>query len=74
MPIFIACMAILGIYLNKEVWPKIPKSYYKYLVLLMSIVLMFLFIILKLPMSINTFSIFLFSLISFGMFTFFKSR
>ncbi len=55
MAIFIACITILGIYLQKEVWPRTPDNISKYRSLLMSAVLIVLFIILKLPISINFF-------------------
>lgn len=70
MIIFVVCMVILGIYLQKEFWPKVPYGISKYRGLLMSAVLIVLFIILKLPFNVNFFSIFILLLILFGVLTF----
>lgn len=70
MIIFATCMVILGVYLQKEFWPKIPQSISKYRGLFVSGTVLVASIVLKIPLNNGSLSFFIFLLFLYGMLTF----
>lgn len=74
MIFFIVCMAVLGIFMKKNFWPRIPNKYLKYRGLAYSLCIVILSILLKIPLEFSALAIPTYILIFYGLFIFWRDR
>ena len=67
-------MIFIGFLLQIYVWPRIPKSIFKYRGLVLSISLIILIFVVRIPLEITALTLPFYLMMFFGLFLFWKDR
>lgn len=76
MIVLVLCsvMIFIGFLLQIYVWPRIPKSIFKYRGLVLSISLIILIFVVRIPLEITALTLPFYLMMFFGLFLFWKDR